>query len=117
MNIVYSEYGLANRYDNEIELNVNLKNYPELHNKILRHELDHEAGNFTVKDFKHDLTDKSISIFSLIKFFWRTPKALTQFIPIYKHYKHGWVYDSSLLIIYFVIILIVSLSVYFGIII
>ena len=115
MNITYSEWGLANRYDDEIELNINLKNHPELHNKILKHELGHDAGSFTIKDFKHDMTDKSINILSLSKFMLKHPKSLSQFLPVYKHKKHGWVYDISLLIIYSVALIVIFTGIYLGI--
>lgn len=115
MNVTYSEWGLANRYDNEIELNVGLKEYPELHDKILKHELGHEAGSFTLKDFKHDLTDTKVNILHLAKFMWKYPKSISQLMPIYKHKNYGWVYDVSLIFLYSFFGLVILIGIYLGI--
>jgi hypothetical protein len=114
MKVQYGEWGLANNYGEVIELNVGLKDNPELHNKILKHELKHEAGPFTIKDFKHDMTDRSVNIFSLMFFMFKHPKSLTQLLPFYKHKEFGWVGDISLCLLYTFLIIIIGVGIFLG---
>lgn len=109
MEITYTKWNLANRFDNHIELNENLKKYPDLHSQILSHELGHtDAQGFTMKDFKHDLSSQDLNYRQLIIFMLKHPRCLTQFFPFYYSSKrHQFVYDLNLLIIYSVFFMII----------
>ena len=100
MKIEYVESGIGNNFGEVIELNVNLKKYPELHDEILKHELLHTDKGFTWYDFKHDITESSVDSLDILKFMIKYPKSFTQLLPIYFSKKHGFVYDINLIIIY-----------------
>ena len=109
MRIEYTNWRLANNYGDMIELNKGLKDYPILHNQILKHELGHSNG-YKVSDLNHDLTENKVSIIELSKFIYKNPKSLAQLLPFYWHKEYGFVYDISLIIIYSVILLIIGLG-------
>ena len=113
MKIEYIDHSIGNRFDDTIELNVNLKKYPKLHRAILEHELGHDSGLFSIKDLKHDLKH-SVSPFELMKFMIKNPKSLTQFLPIYFHRKYGLVYDLNMILIYMFIFSLIGVSIYLG---
>ena len=83
MKIEYVTWGLAATFKDRIELNENLKQYPRLHNKILQHELKHLPGRYTIKDLKHDYTEKLD--LEILKFMFRHPKTFIQFLPLWVH--------------------------------
>ena len=76
MEIVYVTYGIGNKIGDKIYLNKALLNYPELHNKVLEHELKHMRGDKHV-DFKEPF-DTSITLF-----FLKHPSAWCQILPIW----------------------------------
>ena len=49
--IKYVDWGLANWYEDRIEINRNLKKYPKLHNYIILHELGHKKEFDLMHDF------------------------------------------------------------------
>ena len=84
--IHYTDYGIGyfctDKGKSWIELNKHLKKYPELHDMVLKHELEHATGKSM--DFLHDLRDhfnikKQLMI---TKFALRHPSALTSISPI-----------------------------------
>ncbi len=108
--IVYTKWGLANRFDDCIELNENLKKYPKLHAELLHHEIKHTNKKFTLFDLNHDLSSHhEINQRSLVMFMIRYPRTLIQFLPFYWSVKRKqFIYDLNLLLVYslfFVIIL------------
>ena len=114
-NIIYTDWGLGNNYgDGEIELNVNLKKYPKLHNQILNHELKHTDNTFSKEDLKIDFFEDNINQLELFKFLLLYPKALTQFLPFSWHRKYGFVYDFNYIITYSVIFGLIALGIYFA---
>jgi len=91
------EKGVANRFEGEteevIEVNWRLMMYPELYRRVLDHELGHEDGKFSVKDFKHDMFSKTPGLFSFMS---KHISAWYQVIPIYWDRKRKQVvYDWS----------------------
>jgi len=100
--VKYTKWGLANRFDDSIELNENLKKYPKLHAQLLKHELEHTNEKFTMKDLKHDLSSgEEVNQGSLMMFMLKHPKSLTQVLPFYYSLKRKQlVYDLNLLLIY-----------------
>jgi len=84
--IRYINYGIGYHCTDNgkswIELNKDLKRYPELHQAVLQHELGHNTGNRM--DFLHDLRDyfnPSLQ-FKLFKFSLKHPRALLSVSPI-----------------------------------
>jgi len=115
MDIRYVNWGIGNNFGKYIELNKNLKLYPQLHDAILKHELSHTDKFIAVKDFKLDLNeDKKIGAFDILRFMFWHPKALTQLLPLYWTRKKGFVYDINLTIMYIILIVLLSSSVIIG---
>lgn len=102
--IIYTKWGIGNSYNDRIEINENLKKYPELHDYVIQHELGHNNKLFTLKELKHDLTPSKYS-FEIIKFMLKHPKALSQLLPIIRSNKRIAL-DINLMIIYFTITII-----------
>ena len=100
--IRYVKWGLANRFDDGIELNENLKKDMKLHNAILDHELGHKETNTFKQDFVHDLTPvNKLSQKELVAFMVKHPKTWTQLLPFYwSATRKEFVYDLNMLIVY-----------------
>lgn len=114
MNINYVKYGLANNYGDYIELNENLKKYPELHDFVLNHELGHTDKYFSWQDLKHDLNPSTSHHNKLIQFILRHPSTWTQFLPFYYSRSKGFVYDLNLIIVYTIFLIIIFISFWIG---
>ena len=114
LEVKYVDYGIANNFGTHIEMNKHLKDYPDLHEAILKHEMGHTDRIFTKQDLIADLKPLRIKKRILFRFMIRHPKALFQFLPIYITKKHGLVYDINLILIYSFIISISMLSVWLG---
>ncbi len=111
--IVYVDTGIANRFsDGTIEINKNLKNFPELKAQIIRHELKHtKKDRLNKEDFDHDLTiTDQIDNKQLLKFMIKHPASLSQFLPLYYSTKRGWVMDINESIKWGIIISIIALG-------
>lgn len=100
MEIRYVPHAIANNFGSYIELNENLKKYPDLHDALLKHELSHtHSQGFTKEDLIIDLTETGVKNKDLIRFMLKHPKSFLQLVPLYK--KSGvWIYDINLLIIW-----------------
>jgi hypothetical protein len=110
MKIEFVDYGIANNFGNRIELNRNLIWHPSLLHRILKHELSHSKGNYSIKDLILDLTSNhseldKISSWEIFKFSLENPKAFIQLSPIYPS-KGKWYWDISRLICYSPILLV-----------
>ena len=55
-NIEYVKDTIAYKKGDKIYLHEDLKNFPALHEAILKHELEHDDKDFSVKDFFHDVS-------------------------------------------------------------
>lgn len=112
--ITYSKYNLANNIDGDIELNENLlkDEWKDLHRQLLRHELKHNNTNIK-QDLIADFGESKVSNKELLKFIIKNPRSLTQFLPFYYSKKYGFRYDLSYLITYLILIISVSLVIYF----
>lgn len=112
--VYYVKHSIGNNFGSEIELNIHLKEYPELHDKVLQHELQHTDKLFTKKDLMMDMFSKDIGSLTMLKFMLKYPRSFSQLLPLYWSKKHGFVYDINLIIMYsfvFIIILIAFLLV------
>ena len=94
LEIKYVEWGLSNRFNDRIELNINLLKYPKLHDHILAHEYSHLAGDYGLHDFLLDINEKFD--WAYLKFLIKYPKALVQFIPVW-YYNKRVVVDPMML--------------------
>lgn len=94
--VVYVKDGVANRYHDRIELNVNLLRYPELHDYVLAHEKRHTDKAWSLDDLKNDMTSTKYSM-QLITFTLKYGRR--DLLPVYKT-KEKWYIDYSLLFIY-----------------
>lgn len=81
-----------------IELNKNLKKYPKLFKKVLKHEILHYKSKNKHIDFKIDLFDKTPK--GLWKFIIKNPKALTEFLPMWFDHKGRLVPNYFLCLMY-----------------
>jgi hypothetical protein len=112
LKIEYVKTGIGNNFGEVIELNENLKKYPDLHDSILKHELKHTDKGFTWYDLKHDITESNVDSLDLLKFMIKHPRSFSQLLPIYFSKKHGFVYDINLIIIYVSLFIIYGLLTY-----
>jgi len=103
MKIIEVDHSIANRFNGYIEINKNLKKYPELYNPILAHELAHSNEPFSIHDLKLDLvSDSEVSHIKLLKFMFKYPKSFLQLSPIIYNKKKGFSIDINLIIMYLV---------------
>ncbi len=113
--IVYVKGGLANNFGNVIEVNENLRHYPELLKPILAHELSHTNKAFSREDLMLDLTaTHDIDQSKLIKFMMKHPRSFTQLLPIYFSKTRGLVYDINAILAYVMYISLVFLGIGIG---
>lgn len=107
------EWGLANRFDDCIEIHQDLATdpyYKSLYEGILKHEYDHTDGGFSFKDLMHDFRrNPDINYFKLLGFMAVRPKTWLQFLPIYYNKQRGIVYDVNHMLIYLFIALTIIL--------
>ena len=102
----YVRWGLANRFDDSIELNEALKGDMRLHDAILDHALGHQDNNTFKQDLVHDLTPiNTLSQKELLIFMLKKPRTLTQLLPIYwSPRRKKLIYDLNMVIIYSVVL-------------
>lgn len=114
--INYVKWGLANRFDDCIEMSESLKSNPRLHNAILDHELGHKKTNTFKRDFMHDLTPLSkVSQREVVVFMLTHPRTLTQVFPFYwSSRRKQFIYDLNMVIVYTVVFGIIGFGLYFG---
>lgn len=113
--IVYTKWGLANRFDDCIEMNECLKKNMKLHNAILSHELGHKKTNTFKQDMYHDLTPvNELKQSTMVLFMLKHPKTLTQFLPFYwSSRRKQIIFDLNMLIIDGLIFGTLGLFIYF----
>ena len=114
MKIEYVSTGIANRFEDHIELNENLPAYPDLYNSILEHELSHtDKEGFTKEDFILDLGPSKVNYWKLFIFMCKYPKTFTQFLPIYKK-GNQLIYDINLIIVWGILLGIIGIAIFLG---
>ena len=110
MEVRYVKYGIANRFDDYIEINENLRLYPELHSAVLQHELAHtDKKGFNKDDFLLDIGPSKVNYWKLMKFMIMNPKSFLQFAPFYKQGK-TFVYDINLCIVWGTIVSVIGIA-------
>ena len=114
MQVQYVKWGIANKFDDHIELNENLRLYPELHSQILQHELSHtDKKGLNKDDFLLDIGPSKVNYWKLFKFMCLYPRTFLQFAPFY-YQKKAFVYDINLCIVWGIVLSIIGASAYFA---
>lgn len=116
MEVKYVKSGLANNFGTHIELHEKLKEWPELHDSLLRHELAHTNNKgFTMQDLLLDIREdnESIHYAKVIVFMAKHPSSLTQLLPIYIKEKK-LIYDINLGLWWIFLSLMVAAGIYFA---
>lgn len=99
--IRYVDWGLANNFGDYIELHKDLKDYPDLYEPLLEHELSHTKEYFSVGDLKLDLLPTpKLNLFKLAKFMIVRPKTWIQLLPFYYKKGEGLIYDLNYILIF-----------------
>ncbi len=115
MKIIEVNHSIANRFNGYIEINENLKKYPNLYKPILKHELDHTNKLWSLHDFKLDMiSNTGVNYWNLLKFMFRYPRSFLQLSPLLYSKKRGFIFDINLFIMYGVFILIFMTTIYMG---
>jgi len=101
MDIIESNWGIANTFDDQIEINKNLKNFPELRKKIISHELQHAKSTSWIANRRVDVKTK-IRFKDLFPFIRKHPKAFfQQYLPVtYSKSKDTLFFEWTLIILY-----------------
>ncbi len=111
--IIYINHGVANRYNDCIEINKNLMKYPLLLQPILEHENEHTDDFITKKDLKLDFMNKTIHTWEMLKFMLKHPGSFTQILPIGLR-KGRITYDVNVFIFWGLMIMIIFGGIYIG---
>ena len=114
MKVTFVNHGLANRFENCIEINKHLKKYPQLLKTILEHEYSHTDKSISKQDFKLDMMmPQALHYKQLFKFMIKHPKSFTQLLPFYYTRKRGFVYDVNMILMYMIWGGVLFLTIYF----
>jgi len=104
LGIRYVDWGLANNFTDYIEINKNLKRYPEL----LQYAIEHEEGHKNKFDLAHEFNIDFFKVLSLILFCFRYPKSLVDLFPV-RIRKSILYYDINLICLYSVLLMLILL--------
>ena len=114
MKIIYNDFGIGmtctdGKGNTWRELNEKLKNYPDLHEKVLEHELRHLANED--KGMKEFLNDLRIDFTEFtgwtddFRFFLRHPMTFIESLsPLMLSKKDGWGVNPSNVVIMFLLL-------------
>lgn len=110
--IVYSEkYGLANTIDNIIYLHPLLKDYPQLEQRIIQHEREHQKSKGFWKNRKIDALTE-IKFLELLPVYKKKPSLfLKQYSPI--SYIDGTLFLEWSLIFLYSLYILIGLGIFF----
>lgn len=104
------DHGLANSFDDRIEINKEFKKDPELYDYLLKHELSHTNEIFSLKDLRNELRFNK-NILKLLFFVLKRPKLWYELLPFYK--KNGvWIYDFNMMFMYLVLFILIGLNIF-----
>lgn len=108
MKIKSTNFGIAYRYGNTIELNPILNKYPKYKKEVLKHEMEHKPN--TKMDFWHDFKAMFNSSKEGTKFFLENPiPCLQSLAPVW--FDNGMQYNNFMIAMWSGLILIVGLGV------
>lgn len=100
MKIKLVDHGIANNFGDVIEINKELKKFPDLYQSVLEHELKHTKKLFSFSEFFMEF--KNIN-WGLFLFSIKRPKTWMQVLPFYIKNKK-LVYDLQLILFYLIAI-------------
>ena len=104
--VIYVKIGVANRFEDRIELHRDLAKYPLLQEWILDHERSHEKTGYTWNDLKIDMLMPPIDkLLDILKFMVIRPSTWIQFSPIYPS-QGRWYWDRSKIIFWAIMVII-----------
>lgn len=124
MDVIENEWGISNTYEDRIEINKKLNDFPDLKERVIAHELEH--ANIRKKGLKGWAKQRKVDALTevkfkhLIPFIKKYPKHFfQQMLPITYSKKEDTVYfEWSLIILYISLVgitgLIITLITYFG---
>lgn len=99
--IIKTDWGLASNYGDTIELNRKLDSYPLLKDKILKHELSHSPGAYSLRDYKIDYKSEKPYFYESIMFAIKNPETLIGFFPImYSYFFKMFTFNFGALFIF-----------------
>jgi len=100
LEIKNTKWGVASRVGNAIYMNRDLYDYPLLCKTVLKHEKEH-SNTFTFLDLMRDIDNKELKQVKkqYYSFLVRHPRALTQFVPIWR-YEGTWAVDVGMIFIW-----------------
>lgn len=99
--IIEVNYGLASSYDDGIEINKKLQNYPELRKKIIEHEKRHTKGSYSITDLMNDFRSKDPYFMESLKFCVLNKEALINFFPVmYSYHFKAITFNTSSILPY-----------------
>ena len=98
--VEFVKWGWADRYPGKNKdtlcINRNFKKYPDMLKKIIKHELSHDHGKNTTKDFMIDLTIGSqISFYDQLLFMIKCPTTMAALLPVRYSKKRGLIVDLN----------------------
>lgn len=107
MEIIETDWGIANTIDNKVYINSKLNDYPELKEKIIKHETEHYFAN-KEKGFKKFAKNRKIDALTEVKFkdlfpfIRKNPRTFfQQYLPISYSSKEDTVFiEWSLVFLY-----------------
>ena len=104
--IVYVNRGVANSFDDRIEIHKKWQNYPLIEQELIKHELGHDSGRTTKKDLAIDF--KSFVGFKSQMFliFLITPSMWWQLSPFFLSSEDNQVYIDWVALFFWVVIFI-----------
>ena len=96
--LIYKKWGLANCFENHIELNkhLKLKKYNSLRKDIILHEQGHDLNKF---DLEHEFKINFKTFFILLWFILVHPSCWIDFLPVQYRNKE-FIYDKNLIMLY-----------------
>ena len=96
--VIYCEWGIANHYDDFIEINKELKSKKNLRDYIIKHELGH-THNY---DILHEFKDINLKVLPSLSWFIIThPKTWIDFLPVQLKYDK-WIVDVNMITLYII---------------
>ena len=104
MKVKYCKYGLANYYEDHIEINISLKKNKKLRDLIVKHELGH-SNKF---DLLHEINP--LLGIKAIPFLLMHPSCWVDFLPIRIRNKEI-IYDKNLIILYIIFAILVIIKI------
>lgn len=103
-NIIYVKNGLGHKIGNNIYLHEDLKQYPKLHDYVVKHEIGHTSGSYGIPDILNEFKINIPNVIKLAYFSLTRPSTWSDALPISYNKQEGWTIDYSLTILSMILI-------------